>query len=58
MSRTASQNGPRSGSTPTSRFVSEMPHGGFKHSGYGKDRSGYGFDDCTRIKHAMSNIEA
>jgi betaine-aldehyde dehydrogenase len=39
-------------------FVSEMPHGGFKHSGYGKDLSGYGFDDYTRIKHVMSNIEA
>ncbi len=39
-------------------FVSEMPHGGFKHSGYGKDLSGYGFDDYTRIKHVMSNIGA
>jgi betaine-aldehyde dehydrogenase len=39
-------------------FVSEMPHGGFKHSGYGKDLSGYGFDDYTRIKHVMTNIEA
>jgi betaine-aldehyde dehydrogenase len=39
-------------------FVSEMPHGGFKHSGYGKDLSGYGFDDYTRVKHVMSNIEA
>jgi betaine-aldehyde dehydrogenase len=38
-------------------FVSEMPHGGFKHSGYGKDLSGYGFDDYTRIKHVMSNID-
>jgi betaine-aldehyde dehydrogenase len=38
-------------------FVSEMPHGGFKHSGYGKDLSGYGFDDYTRIKHVMSYIE-
>jgi betaine-aldehyde dehydrogenase len=37
-------------------FVSEMPHGGFKHSGYGKDLSIYGFDDYTRIKHVMSNI--
>ncbi|HKT05240.1 MAG TPA: gamma-aminobutyraldehyde dehydrogenase, partial [Rugosimonospora sp.] len=35
-------------------FVSEMPHGGFKHSGYGKDLSGYGFEDYTRIKHVMS----
>jgi len=39
-------------------FVSEMPHGGFKHSGYGKDLSGYGFDDYTRIKHVMSYIDA
>ena len=38
-------------------FVSEMPHGGFKHSGYGKDLSAYGFEDYTRIKHVMSNIE-
>ncbi len=38
-------------------FVSEMPHGGFKESGYGKDLSLYGFDDYTRIKHVMSNIE-
>ena len=39
-------------------IVAEMPHGGFKHSGYGKDLSMYGFDDYTRIKHVMSNIEA
>jgi len=38
-------------------FVSEMPHGGFKHSGYGKDLSVYGFEDYTRIKHVMSNLE-
>jgi betaine-aldehyde dehydrogenase len=37
-------------------FVSEMPHGGFKHSGYGKDLSVYGFEDYTRIKHVMSNL--
>jgi betaine-aldehyde dehydrogenase len=37
-------------------FVSEMPHGGFKHSGYGKDLSRYGFDDYTRLKHVMSYI--
>ena len=29
-------------------LVAEMPHGGFKHSGYGKDLSMYGFDDYTR----------
>jgi betaine-aldehyde dehydrogenase len=37
-------------------LVAEMPHGGFKHSGYGKDLSAYGFDDYTRIKHVMSYI--
>ena len=37
-------------------FVSEMPHGGFKHSGYGKDLSVYGFEDYTRIKHVMHYI--
>ena len=37
-------------------FVSDMPHGGFKHSGYGKDLSNYGFEDYTRIKHVMSFI--
>ena len=39
-------------------FLSEMPHGGFKHSGYGKDLSMYGFEDYTRIKHVMANIES
>jgi betaine-aldehyde dehydrogenase len=39
-------------------FVSEMPHGGFKHSGYGKDLSMYGFEDYTRIKHVMHYIGA
>jgi betaine-aldehyde dehydrogenase len=38
-------------------LVAEMPHGGFKHSGYGKDLSRYGFEDYTRIKHVMSHIE-
>ena len=38
-------------------LVAEMPHGGFRHSGYGKDLSVYGFEDYTRIKHVMSNIE-
>jgi betaine-aldehyde dehydrogenase len=38
-------------------LVAEMPHGGFKRSGYGKDLSSYGFEDYTRIKHVMSNIE-
>ncbi|NUU17521.1 gamma-aminobutyraldehyde dehydrogenase [Cellulomonas humilata] len=39
-------------------FVAEMPHGGFKHSGYGKDLSMYGFEDYTRIKHVMSAFDA
>jgi betaine-aldehyde dehydrogenase len=38
-------------------LVAEMPHGGFKHSGYGKDLSMYGLEDYTRIKHVMSYIE-
>ena len=38
--------------------VAEMPHGGFKHSGYGKDLSSYSFDDYTRIKHVMTNLNA
>jgi len=38
-------------------MVAEMPHGGFKRSGYGKDLSVYGFEDYTRIKHVMHNIE-
>ncbi|NMR19569.1 gamma-aminobutyraldehyde dehydrogenase [Cellulomonas fimi] len=37
-------------------FVSEMPHGGFKHSGYGKDLSMYSLEDYTRIKHVMTNL--
>ncbi len=37
--------------------VAEMPHGGFKHSGYGKDLSMYGLEDYTRIKHVMANID-
>jgi betaine-aldehyde dehydrogenase len=39
-------------------FVAEMPHGGFKQSGYGKDLSAYGFEDYTRIKHVMSNLNS
>lgn len=37
-------------------FVSEMPHGGYGHSGYGKDLSMYGFEEYTRIKHVMSHL--
>ena len=36
-------------------LVAEMPHGGFKQSGYGKDLSAYGVEDYTRIKHVMSS---
>jgi betaine-aldehyde dehydrogenase len=38
-------------------IVAEMPHGGFKHSGYGKDLSMYGFEDYTRIKHVMVALD-
>jgi betaine-aldehyde dehydrogenase len=38
-------------------LVAEMPHGGFKHSGYGKDLSMYGFEDYTRIKHVMTSLD-
>jgi betaine-aldehyde dehydrogenase len=38
-------------------IVAEMPHGGFKHSGYGKDLSVYGLEDYTRIKHVMHNLD-
>ncbi len=38
-------------------IVAEMPHGGFKHSGHGKDLSGYGLVEYTRIKHVLHNIE-
>ena len=39
-------------------LVAEMPHGGFKHSGYGKDLSMYGFEDYTRIKHVLANLDS
>ena len=39
-------------------LVAEMPHGGFKKSGYGKDLSAYALDDYTRIKHVMANLES
>jgi betaine-aldehyde dehydrogenase len=38
-------------------LVSEMPHGGFKESGYGKDLSMYGVEDYTVVKHVMANLE-
>jgi betaine-aldehyde dehydrogenase len=39
-------------------LVAEMPHGGYKKSGYGKDLSSYALDDYTRIKHVMANINS
>ena len=39
-------------------LVAEMPHGGFKRSGYGKDLSQYGFEDYTRVKHVMANLDS
>jgi betaine-aldehyde dehydrogenase len=39
-------------------LVAEMPHGGYKKSGYGKDLSMYALDDYTRIKHVMANIDS
>ncbi|MGP3928296.1 gamma-aminobutyraldehyde dehydrogenase [Streptomyces sp. 8N616] len=39
-------------------LVAEMPHGGFKKSGYGKDLSAYGFEDYTRIKHVMTSMNS
>ena len=39
-------------------LIAEMPHGGFKHSGYGKDLSMYGFEDYTRIKHVMAALDS
>ncbi len=39
-------------------LVAEMPHGGYKKSGYGKDLSAYALDDYTRIKHVMINLES
>ncbi|MFD5136970.1 gamma-aminobutyraldehyde dehydrogenase [Streptomyces sp. NPDC058378] len=38
-------------------LAAEMPHGGFKKSGYGKDLSAYGFEDYTRIKHVMTSLD-
>jgi betaine-aldehyde dehydrogenase len=39
-------------------LVAEMPHGGFKHSGHGKDLSVYGLEDYTRLKHVMHSLGA
>ena len=37
-------------------LVSEMPHGGFKQSGYGKDMSAYSLEDYTELKHVMVSL--
>jgi betaine-aldehyde dehydrogenase len=37
-------------------LVSEMPHGGYKQSGYGKDLSMYALEDYTHVKHVMANL--
>jgi betaine-aldehyde dehydrogenase len=37
-------------------FLSEMPHGGFKQSGFGKDLSRYSFEEYTQIKHVAIEI--
>ncbi|MFE5158306.1 gamma-aminobutyraldehyde dehydrogenase [Streptomyces sp. NPDC056697] len=37
-------------------LAAEMPHGGYKKSGYGKDLSAYGFEDYTRVKHVMTAL--
>jgi betaine-aldehyde dehydrogenase len=39
-------------------LVAEMPHGGFKHSGHGKDLSMYSLEDYTRVKHVMTNLDS
>jgi acyl-CoA reductase-like NAD-dependent aldehyde dehydrogenase len=38
-------------------IADEMPHGGFKQSGYGKDLSPYGIEDYTVVKHVMARID-
>jgi betaine-aldehyde dehydrogenase len=37
-------------------IISEMPHGGYKASGFGKDMSTYSFDEYTQVKHVMSAL--
>jgi betaine-aldehyde dehydrogenase len=39
-------------------IISEMPHGGYRHSGFGKDMSAYSFDEYTNIKHVMHDNTA
>ncbi len=54
----ASFSSARSGSASHLRIVSEMPHGGFKQSGHGKDMSIYSVDAHTEIKHIMINLDS
>jgi betaine-aldehyde dehydrogenase len=37
-------------------IISEMPHGGYKQSGYGKDMSSYSLEEYTQVKHVMHDI--
>ena len=39
-------------------LVAEMPHGGYKRLGYGKDLSSYVFEDHLRIKHVLTNLNS
>ena len=39
-------------------IISEMPHGGYKNSGFGKDMSAYSFDEYTNVKHVMHDNTA
>ncbi|HEU4798327.1 MAG TPA: aldehyde dehydrogenase family protein, partial [bacterium] len=38
-------------------LTSEMPHGGFKRSGYGKDMSAYAIEEYTQVKHVMAALD-
>ena len=38
-------------------LTSEMPHGGYKQSGYGKDLSMYSLEDYTQVKHIMAALD-
>jgi betaine-aldehyde dehydrogenase len=38
-------------------LINEMPHGGFKQSGYGKDLSMYSIEEYTQIKHVMFSLD-
>ena len=37
-------------------IISEMPHGGYKQSGFGKDMSMYAFEEYTNVKHVMYDV--